>query len=601
MELLTAEQMNRVDRYAAEQYGLPPAVLMENAGRALAEAALRIVDKDERSKGHVRRPPILVLVGGGNNGGDGLVAARHCAIAGQPVRVFAVPPSRLSGSDSRSLWHDNARALSACPATAIIELERWEQLSVEQLLAEWQASALVIDAWLGTGFRGPLRPGLLPLIRAMAHERRGFPPVLAADIPSGVDSDSGHVDDGVAVRADVTVTFCRPKWGLYLYPGALYAGRVEVADIGIPRQIVNEIVTPKAAEIFSEANSGVDGEAENQGRATSVRQVQTGSSNEQLRRQPDLKNSRSDTLRPTDEGAETVHGWLLQAHDLAAAMPHFDAEDHKGSRGRVLIIAGSTPYAGSALLAAGGAINAGVGLVDLWVPENIWPVVAGKIPELIVTPFSHFERESPDWTRYHSVLIGPGLGADQRAVKWTKFVWEQCPVPLVIDADGLNALARLTPEQLSRRSNTNTVLTPHIGELARLISGDTKWVREHRLQAALRAAARWRATVVGKGPHTLIVADDCCLVNSTGNPALATAGSGDVLAGLLTGWLARTQQTRLAAGMAVFLHGLAADLAVEQMSAESLSASVLLRWLGSASARLKERGGRFASIHRAET
>ena len=547
MHILDSDEMNRVDRLAAETWGLPPAVLMENAGCALAEAALRMLADPHGLPGDANRQ-VLVLAGSGNNGGDGLVAARYLAMSGRKVKVYVCSRSR----QPRAYWSDHLKALRATDAQ-VCEIAGWGELSPDELLSEWHASALLIDALLGTGFHGPLRPEAEALIKVLAEKRAGFPPVLAADLPSGVDADNGRIS-GTAVRADVTVTFCRPKWGVLLYPGANFAGRVEIVDIGVP-----QLVVEKALEAPSEGQeNGADG--------------------------------------------PRTRGWLLSASELAERIPPLRTEDHKGSRGRVLIIAGSRNYAGAPLLAAAAAARSGAGLIDLWVPEALWSSVAGRMPEAVVTPFRDLQTDRPQWSRYDAVLFGPGLGMSPQVEQWLELVWHEVRGPLVVDADGLNALAKIGSAGWEKRSPENTVFTPHLGEMARLLGVSLDEIRENRLPAVVRTARDWEATVVGKGPHTLVSDGEWTALNPTGNPALATAGSGDVLAGFLTGWLARTQQTFLSACAAVYLHGLAADLAVRQLPPETVTAGELIRWLAPALRQLHDgENGRSRSFPMART
>jgi len=532
MKLVTTEEMRQREQ-AANATGLAYAAMMEKAGRAVAAAAqerLRALTGSASPAGRV-----LVLVGPGNNGGDGLVAAHYLHAWGQRVAVY--------------IWRRN---LSDDPNLARAQEEGVPILGASQdgegkdLARLAQEADLIIDALLGTGVSGALRDDL----RALLHTVRracSYPPqpidearwqtpawpgetrprrplVLAVDLPSGLDADTGEIDPA-ALPADLTVTLAYPKRGHLLFPGARYVGELLVADIGL---------SPPAED-------------------------------------------------------ETAALQVATADEVAARLPPRPLEAHKGTFGQALIVAGSTSYVGAPCLAAEAAYRSGAGLVTLAVAQTIYPLVAAKLTEatFLVLP-DDLGALVPDalrvlsrhLERYDALLVGPGLGREAATgellhmllrgrgrsdVKPIGFVpaHDSAPPlalpPLVLDADGLNLLAEIPRwwELLPQE----TILTPHPGEMARLAGRTIGEIEADRLGVARQAAQRWGCIVLLKGAYTVVASPDGqATIIPFANPALATAGTGDVLAGAIAGLLAQGLSPRVAAVCGAYLHGLAGEM-----------------------------------------
>ncbi len=526
-ELLTADEMAALDGETIDRVGLPGLVLMENAARGCVRALMEHMGR-EAAEG------VTVVAGPGNNGGDGHAVARMLANRGIPVEVLLLGDPRRVRGDARVNLDLLARygvGLTALPDDAAVAG------AVERLTA---SRGVIVDALFGTGLQRELGGRFAAMVRGIGRSGR---PVLAVDIPSGVDATTGAVL-GVAVRADVSVTFCRPKLGHFLFPGAALSGAVEVVDIGIPEPLV-------AAS------------------------------------------------RP---GAE-----LLGPDCLSPLARERDPRGHKGTYGHLLIIAGSAEMPGAAVLAADAALAAGVGLVTLAVPDGVQPLLRALPPEVIVRPLPAADGGLDDVPREvldalldgkTAVAIGPGVGRRRPSAATVRRVARELPLPVVIDADGLWALGGTGSLEGAPGPR---MLTPHPGEAARLLGTDTSAVEGDRPAAVRRAAAETGAVVVLKGAHTLIAPPDgrLCL-NPTGNPGMATAGSGDVLTGLAGALLARADlggDVLDAARASVYLHGLAGDLAAAGTGQDGLRASHITRRVSDALDRLR-RGEVGEAFHR---
>jgi ADP-dependent NAD(P)H-hydrate dehydratase / NAD(P)H-hydrate epimerase len=484
--VLDAERMREVDRWAIEDQGVPSLELMEAAGTATALAASDIA-RSERA---------AVVCGKGNNGGDGLVAARRLAETGYEVELLLLwPPGELS-PDSR----ENFDRYSGPSRTA----------GPEELRDALAGTGVVVDGIFGTGFSGEPRA---PADAAIEAINGCEAPVVAADIASGVDASTGEVG-GAAVRADVSVSFHAAKLGHWIAPGKAHAGDVRVAEIGIP------------AGAPVEAVAGLIG---------------TG------------------------------------ALELA---PRRGAESTKFSSGQVLVVGGSRGLTGAVCMASESAIRAGAGYATVAVPRDLEDIFEVKLTEVMSRgcPGSDGslgpEAAAPILDaaeRAAAVALGPGLGRADEALELARSVAPRVKAPLLIDADGLNAHAgRL--ELLAEREPP-TVLTPHAGELARLLETDSDAISAHRLGSAREASRRSGAIVVLKGDDTLVVHGDRVAINRLGSPALATAGTGDVLSGLISALLARGMDPFAAACAGVLAHARAGRVAAERVGAESVTAT----------------------------
>ena len=508
MEVLTGEQMRRVDRRTIEDWGVPSVLLMESAGRGIAVALLE--DLSEAAAHGV-----LVLCGKGNNGGDGLAAARHLARLGVTPRVLLFGRA----DDVRG---DVAHNLHAARGSGLVVEEVPDEASWRQLRGLLSRPIVVVDALLGTGIKGGVRGLLTHVIRDVNDSAAD---VASIDLPSGLDADSAIVA-GPAIGADRTYTLCRPKLPLVLEPASLHAGRWSVIPIGIPDEAVR---------------------AEN----------------------PDIEW--------LDE--EAVRG-LLSARAPQA---------HKGTFGHLLAVAGSTGKAGAAVLLARGALRTGVGLVTVGTPASSLPVVAAQQAEIMTaalpeTASGTLGRGAPAAVEKlleerDALAIGPGLGTAAETRAAVISIVSRGKTPSVVDADGLNAFAAGGKRTLSRLRGVSwpLVITPHPGEAGRLLETSTGTVQNDRLGSARKLAETTGAVVVLKGHRTLVATPEGHVaINSRGNPGMATAGTGDVLTGIVGALLARGLDGDSAARLAVFLHGDAGDRAAAQRGEDGLIASDLV-------------------------
>ena len=502
MRLSTAAQMKEMDRRAIEERGIPSPVLMERAARHVAEEAVRFLERENGSCG--RRPyRAAVFCGPGNNGGDGAAAARFLAERGLETRAFLV--------GSREKMTADTRLMEERLAQAGLALEDWQ--TEEQ--KDWCARAdLILDALLGVGLRGEARPGVKETILWLDSLDK---PVLAVDIASGIHSDTGEVM-GAALHAAVTVTFTLPKFGHLEGQGGYYTGELKTADIGIPEDVVEQVLAEK-----------------------------------------------------DDEGKAPV----FEACDGACAgrlLPRRRPDGHKGTFGRVSITGGSIGLTGAPVLASRGAARCGSGLIFLGVPESIYPVTAASCLEVMPSPLSDQNGRISSRAFFQILerlnscdagLIGPGLGRSQELSLLVCKLLEQTAVPLVLDADGLYAV-KDRKELLRQRQEKGlvTILTPHEGEFAYL-GGDLSLGRR---RAALRFAERYGCILALKGPATVTASPDGRVyINTTGNNGMAKGGSGDVLAGMVLSFLGQGMEPVEAAALAVYLHGLAGDLCRDRL------------------------------------
>ncbi|HHW55888.1 MAG: NAD(P)H-hydrate dehydratase [bacterium] len=516
MWVVTAAQMRERDRWAIEEVGLPGLVLMENAGRQVAALARRLLDEGGAGK------KAWIFAGKGNNGGDGLVAARYLARAGVQVETFLL-------AREGELRGDAAANLQICRQLGLPLVELHSSADLAALAPRRAGVDLIIDALLGTGIRGPVQ-GFLAEVISFINE--GGSPVLAIDLPSGLEADTG-VCPGPVVKATDTVTLDLPKWGLCLYPGADRVGRLWVADIGMP---------------------------------------------------PGAPLPEPGVFLTTPR----------ELTDLQTARP---PESHKGSWGRVLVVAGSQGMAGAAVLAARGALRSGAGLVTVASPAGVQPTVAAHLAEAMTyplpqTPAGGLGRAAEDellpLLEWASVLaLGPGLGREGETQELVCSLLPRLKMPVVIDADGLTALVGRT--EFLRRVPGPVVITPHPGEMARLCGITPEEVQANRLALARQKAAEWQVTLVLKGARTIIAAPDGrAAINPTGNPGLATGGTGDVLTGIIAGLLGQGLPPFTAAVAGAFLHGAAGDLAAREMGEAGLLAGDVALYLPAAWQALKE-------------
>jgi NAD(P)H-hydrate epimerase len=477
---------------------------------------------------------VAVLCGRGNNGGDGFVIARR--LGARAEALLLGPEDGVTG-DART--HLVACRRSGGRVSAVADAEEWSRAS-----RRIEEADLIVDAVLGTGLRS--RPSGLAAeaIAAMVRRFDAGVPVVAVDLPSGLPSDGGTFD-WPAARATVTVAFAAPKRGHVLPPACHHVGDLEVADIGI------------GAESLAQAG-------------------------------PSL--------------------FLLEDGDAAGAFPLRRRDAHKGDFGHLLIAAGSLGKTGAAVLAAGGALRAGAGLVTVATPEPCLAFVAAARPEAMTEPLPATPRGALAESgvarllelarERDAVVIGPGLGQDPGTRALVRGFVRECPVPMVIDADGLNALAAASGETGglgALRRETPAVLTPHPGEMARLVRAATADVQGDRPGRAAALARETGAVVVLKGERTLVAEPSGrTAIAATGNPGMATGGTGDVLAGVVGSLLAR-HGALLAATAAVVVHGRAGDIAARARGEEGMTAGDLVEALPEAIESVRRAAGGGAS------
>lgn len=509
MKLVTAAQMLALEAAAVEA-GISERELMEAAGLAAAQEAWMSV-------GAIEQRPVLVLVGPGSNGGDGLVAARRLAEMGGDVTTYLLRPR----DDADAVWQ--AAVAAGVPAVLEADDDGFERL--DELLA---SAACILDALLGTGtsraIEGPLAEILLRL--AAVRTRPAAPQIIALDLPSGVDADTGGLDPAT-VEADITVAFGYPKVGLFTMPARRAGGRIIPVDIGIPAGASAQL--------------------------------------------------------PYEE---------IDFRQTQAIMPPRPAEAHKGTFGRVVVAAGSRRYPGAARLAAEAAARSGAGLTVLAAPESIQPLLVSGLPDVVHEPLPSTDGALDGEAarallrvagEADAMLVGPGLSLNAGTREFVRSLLdgmggiEDAP-PLVLDADALNVLAE--NDGWHERLSVTRVLTPHPGEMARLTGSTTTEVQADRLQHATDYARQTSSVVVLKGACTIVAAPDGrARISPAANPMLATAGTGDVLAGLIAGLIAQGVEPYDAASAAVYMHAECGRLVAEAYGMAAGLAQDLLRVL----------------------
>ncbi len=397
--------------------------------------------------------------------------------------------------------------------------------------SEMSECDLLVDAILGTGFHGQLS-GLLETV--VADVNGLGVPVVAIDLPTGLSADT-HEVDGEAIDATMTVTIAAPKLPLILPPGDAHGGDLVIADIGIPLPVLDEVEGP--------------------------------------------------------------HIEILTREDMRDLVPARAAESHKGDFGRVLVVAGSFGRAGAAHLAAIGALRSGAGLVTIATPRSCLPMVAAMAPEYMTEPLDETPAGTVDFPALERVLeitadiiaVGPGLGQSPGTAAFVQGLVERAGVPLVLDADALNAFAG-DPDRLTGRDGVDVVITPHPGEMARLLNISVEALQRDRLQHAMAFAESHRVHVVLKGHRTIVAGPDGrAFINLTGNSGMATGGTGDLLTGMIAAWFAQLLDAEAACKLAVYLHGSAGDLAEADEGDVALIAGDIAGRLGDAVLELTAR------------
>ncbi len=518
MKVVTADEMKLLDQRASSDYAIPSLLLMENAARGL-------VDQIERKFGILHQKQVVILAGCGNNGGDGLAAARHLRMRGADVVVYLLSPIEKVEGDAKTslrIWMQSGGILHD------IAHIKWQKLK-----QDLKDSDLIVDALLGTGTSRPVEGDYARAILLINQEgketaRQSGRPVVAVDIPSGISADTGEVL-GVAVKADYTFTIGLPKRGLFMQAGLEHRGAWNVVDIGLPPSLIEQ----------------------------------------------------------SDLSCE-----LIVPSDLMHLIPLRPLGAHKGAFGHLLVIASSRGKRGAAIMSSLAALRSGAGLVTCAHPKSL---DVGAFPmEVMTSPLPESQEGTLSLSALplllkamegkSAVAIGPGLSQNEETVKLIQNLIMETPLPMVVDADGVNAVA-LDLSILKKRRG-ELILTPHPGEMGRLIGKGSDAVQKDRFSIATNFAQKWGVTLILKGAHTLIATPDGQIqVNNTGNSGMATAGTGDVLTGLIAGWIAQGVSPVDAAALGVYLHGLAGDLAKQAFG--SLIASDLIEKIPEAMRGLK--------------
>jgi len=516
LKIVTTEQMLDMEQRAAE-IGISSEVLMENAGLAVAQ-------KVKEWMGNIKKRHILVLVGPGNNGGDGLVAARHLHDWGAEVYLY-LPKERADSDINYQLTQQRGIHTVSAVLDGLGALD--------SLLPEVE---LVIDALFGTGRLRPIDGYFRQVLVKVGEVKKNQDnlQIIALDLPSGLDSDNGSVDSA-CLKADVTITLAFPKQGLFTFPGATNVGKLVVADIGIPSSLAEDICVE-----------------------------------------------------------------VTTSEEIGSLLPERPLDANKGTFGSVLVASGSINYIGAAYLACAAATRVGAGLVTLATTPSIQPALASKLIEVTYIPlpesdpgvvggYTAFETLKPWFSNYDVLLLGCGLGQSLPAVEFmNSIIFSTTSLKLVLDADAINTLAQIP--QWWQKLTGDAVLTPHPGEMSRLTGLSIQEIQSNRLKIARESAALWQKTIVLKGAYTIIATPDGRIrVNPAANPALASAGNGDVLAGAIAGLLAQGLSFFDAAASGVYIHSQAGELLNEEMGNTGIIASDLLPVLPCVIKRIGER------------
>ena len=496
MKIVDSATMRWLDEKAIKRYGIPGLVLMENAGRGVAE----IIERNFGSLTGGGKPlpyegkRVSIFAGKGNNGGDGFVVARHLLNKGFKVCVYLLARPQDVKGDAKvnlNIWQKmNGETVSIV-----------SKKSLERHRVNIRHAHLIVDAIFGTGLSADVKGIQRDVIEFINRLNKL---VVAVDIPSGLNASNGKVL-GSCVKATITATMAIPKIGLLIYPGMDYAGKVEVVDIGMPKEFLKD---------------------------------------------------------------EKILWELLDFEGIKRLIKPRHGNTHKGSFGHVFVLAGSVGKSGAAAMTSMGALRTGAGLVTLGIPESLNPIMARKLTEVMTLPLAESRAGVCGYEAFDEIMkfirdkevvvLGPGLTAEGPVKKLVlRLVWES-KIPLVIDADGVNCLAE--DVKILGKAKAPIVITPHPGEMARLVGSTAKDVQVDRLGIASRFAKENKVIVVLKGARTIIAEPSGKIfINPTGNPGMATAGTGDVLAGMIGGFIAQGYSPLDACNMAVYMHGLAGD------------------------------------------
>ncbi len=487
MYLVTASEMQKMDRQTIESFGIPGRILMENAGLGATHFFLEQFKDAEKKK-------IGIVAGRGNNGGDGFVIARYLAQKGMRVTVYLL-------SENQTVEGDAAANLDLLFPLKVPVVEMPDLESFSSQKTAMRHEAIWIDAILGTGLRSDVKGFFREVIDFINQSNK---PVFAVDIPSGLNSDTGQ-PCGTCIRADATATFAFAKTGHFLFPGADFTGNLKIVDIGIPPHIANNV-------------------------------------------------------RPLQ--------YLLTPDLIRSVFQPRPPDTHKGHTGHLLVIAGSPGKTGAAAMTATSAMRAGAGLVTLGIPASLNAILEVQVTEAMTEPLPETKKGALGKASFNKIMnllsdkkcltLGPGLGTTPETKNLVHRLLQESTKPIVIDADGLNGLVGCT--EILKNLNIPIVLTPHPGEMARLMDTTAADVQKDRIRCARDFSKKYNVHVVLKGAGTIIAhPDGKVFINPTGNPGMASGGMGDVLTGIIAGFMTQGHSPEFAAHAGVYLHGAAAD------------------------------------------
>ena len=492
MKILTSAETRSIDKFVIENYGFPPVLFMEQSGQAIFEILLKEYPNAQK---------ILIVCGKGNNGGDGLVVARYLKQAKkEPLVVLLEKTEKMS---MLARLHFDLITKMSIKYIFVDDISCFDELKNVDV---------IVDSMIGTGFEGILQGNYLKFANFINDLKK---PVISVDIPSGINADNGKVE-GVAVKADCTVTIIAPKRGFFLLPASEYVGKLHVADLGL-----------------FEFNGFAD-------------------------------------LLPSN--------CLIADHSfLSDIIPKRYKRDWKGSVGKLLVIAGSKEYTGAAELLCKSAMRAGCGMVYLAVPEEIAYVMKSKLVEEIIVPYS-----KDDLTKLYDTLnkvdalaVGSGIGSSQDIKDILKNILLSTDKPVVLDADSLHY------NLVSCVKSKEVVITPHIGEMARLLGKTLDEIKTNMIESAFEAVEKFNNIVcILKSSNSIIaIPDGTFYFNTTGSEAMATAGSGDVLTGIIGSLLSKGLSASNSAVLGCFLHGFAGDIAREKIGDFGVIASDIVNYI----------------------
>jgi len=491
MKIATREIVREIDRKTIKQYRIPGIILMENAGRAVSNVLL---DEYPDSK------KISVFCGGGNNGGDGFVIARHLINAGKEVTTYLLRNKNDYKGDAKT----NLNSLLKVSK----DIKR-----LRSNFSNYEKSDIVIDAIFGTGLNSEVRGTYKKIIERINSMKT---PKISVDVPSGIDCNKG-TPLGVSVRADITVTFIVPKLGISIHPGLTYSGKIYVADI----------TTPKILE-------------------------------------------------------EGIPFELLTFKKCRSIIKERPADSHKGNYGHTLLIAGSRGKTGAAALSAHSAVRSGSGLVTVGVPKSIISSIDEKIVEAMsegledndkgILTEASLNQTLTSMKSKTSLAVGPGISDNRYTEKFLLSLLKKSRIPVVADADAINIIARHI--EILKKLKVPIILTPHPGEMARLLGTTSKEIQGNRIEFAKNFTVKNKCYLVLKGARSVIATPNGNIyINPTGNPGMSSGGMGDILTGVISGLLSQKYRPEEACLLGTFIHGLAGDIVAEKLGRTGITAT----------------------------